>query len=71
MKALLNDLEAKHPTLRQTMLAAMGNVKPSHLFDKQLFPRHDATNPRDATAPVSEETEQAIIAVSALLRATS
>jgi tRNA 2-thiocytidine biosynthesis protein TtcA len=36
MKALLADLEAKHPTLRQTMLAAMGNVNPSHLFDKRL-----------------------------------
>jgi tRNA 2-thiocytidine biosynthesis protein TtcA len=36
MKALLADLERKHPTLRQTMLAAMGNVNPSHLFDKKL-----------------------------------
>lgn len=36
MKALLASLEAKHPTLRQTMLAAMGNVNPSHLFDKRL-----------------------------------
>jgi tRNA 2-thiocytidine biosynthesis protein TtcA len=72
MKALLNELEAKHPTLRQTMLAAMGNVKPSHLFDKNLFPRHDATNARgDLAATAPEETEQAIIAVSALLRATS
>jgi tRNA 2-thiocytidine biosynthesis protein TtcA len=36
MKALLATLEAKHPTLRQTMLAAMSNVNPSHLFDKRL-----------------------------------
>ena len=36
MKALLNDLERKHPTLRQTMLAAMGNVNPSHLYDRKL-----------------------------------
>src|SRR3954470_22379280 len=35
MKALLASMEAKHPTLRQTMLAAMGNVNPSHLFDKR------------------------------------
>ena len=40
MKALLSQLETKHPTLRQTMLAAMGNVNPSHLFDKRL--REDA-----------------------------
>jgi tRNA 2-thiocytidine biosynthesis protein TtcA len=36
MKALLNEMESKHPTLRQTMLAALGNVNPSHLFDKRL-----------------------------------
>jgi tRNA 2-thiocytidine biosynthesis protein TtcA len=36
MKALLAALEAKHPTLRQTMLAAMANVNPSHLFDRRL-----------------------------------
>src|SRR5215831_18042171 len=36
MKALLATLEAENPTLRQTMLAAMGNVNPSHLFDRRL-----------------------------------
>jgi len=36
MKALLNELERKHPTLRQTMLAALGNVNPSHLYDRKL-----------------------------------
>jgi tRNA 2-thiocytidine biosynthesis protein TtcA len=36
MKALLADLERKHPTLRQTMLAALGNVNPSHLYDRSL-----------------------------------
>jgi tRNA 2-thiocytidine biosynthesis protein TtcA len=36
MKALLADLERKHPTLRQTMLAALGNVNPSHLYDRAL-----------------------------------
>jgi tRNA 2-thiocytidine biosynthesis protein TtcA len=45
MKALLADLEAKHPTLRQTMLAAMGNVNPSHLFDKRL---HSGAPARDS-----------------------
>ncbi|HVU51153.1 MAG TPA: tRNA 2-thiocytidine(32) synthetase TtcA [Polyangia bacterium] len=61
MKALLADLESKHPTLRQTMLAALGNVNPSHLFDKKLFPAHDApAAPREASADV--------IAASSLLR---
>lgn len=52
MKALLNDLEAKHPTLRQTMLAAMGNVNPSHLFDKKLYARHDAQDLRESTPDI-------------------
>jgi tRNA 2-thiocytidine biosynthesis protein TtcA len=39
MKALLGDLERKHPTLRQTMLAALGNVNPSHLYDRSLQAR--------------------------------
>jgi tRNA 2-thiocytidine biosynthesis protein TtcA len=42
MKQLLATLEAENPTLRQTMLAAMGNVNPSHLFDARL---------REANAP--------------------
>ena len=47
MKALLTELERKHPTLRQTMLAALGNVNPSHLYDRRL---------QDTTAePVRQE----------------
>jgi tRNA 2-thiocytidine biosynthesis protein TtcA len=62
MKAMLAAMEAKHPTLRQTMLAAMGNVNPSHLFDKKLHPLHDAESPREGDA--------ALIAPSALLRSS-
>jgi hypothetical protein len=35
MKALLSRLEAEHPNLRQTMLAALGNVNLTHLLDRQ------------------------------------
>ena len=35
MKALLDRLEGEHPELRQTMLAALGNVIPSHLLDRK------------------------------------
>jgi tRNA 2-thiocytidine biosynthesis protein TtcA len=34
MKLLLDRLEAEHPNLRQTMLAALGNVQTSHLLVK-------------------------------------
>jgi tRNA 2-thiocytidine biosynthesis protein TtcA len=39
MKAMLTRMEAEHPNLRQNMLAALGNVNPSHLLDRKLFPR--------------------------------
>jgi tRNA 2-thiocytidine biosynthesis protein TtcA len=35
MKAMLSRLEAQHPNLRQTMLAALGNVNLSHLLDRK------------------------------------
>ncbi len=34
---LLNDLEAKNPGTKQVMLAALQNVRPSHLLDKDLW----------------------------------
>ena len=36
MKALLARLEAEHPTCADSMLAALGNVVPSHLLDQRL-----------------------------------
>lgn len=34
---LLARLESEHPGIRANMLAALGNVRPSHLFDRQLW----------------------------------
>jgi tRNA 2-thiocytidine biosynthesis protein TtcA len=36
MKALLADLEVQHPRIRESMLAALGNVVPTHLMDARL-----------------------------------
>jgi hypothetical protein len=35
MKALLAHLENERPNLRQTMLAALGNVELSHLLSRE------------------------------------
>ena len=37
MKRLLDDLEKEIPHVRSSVLAAMGNVRPSHLADRKLF----------------------------------
>jgi tRNA 2-thiocytidine biosynthesis protein TtcA len=61
MKALLADLERKHPTLRQTMLAAIGNVVPSHLYG-----RVETTLTNTSEAPLAIETP--LIAATSLRR---
>ena len=49
MKALLADLERTNPTLRSSMLAALGNVVPSHLMDHRWL---ELTAPaKTGTAP--------------------
>jgi tRNA 2-thiocytidine biosynthesis protein TtcA len=63
MKALLADLERKHPTLRQTMLAALGNVNPSHLFDRRL---QDWKTSGDATAQPDVSDGESLVSISAL-----
>jgi len=37
MKRLLDDLQSEIPTVRSSILSAMGNVRPSHLADRELF----------------------------------
>jgi tRNA 2-thiocytidine biosynthesis protein TtcA len=57
MKAMLTELERKHPTLRQTMLAAMGNVNPSHLYDRRLTAMARAAAETEAGQPGDHRPE--------------
>ncbi|MDP3274005.1 MAG: tRNA 2-thiocytidine(32) synthetase TtcA [Deltaproteobacteria bacterium] len=45
IKALLGRLESEHPTLKKSMLAALGNVIPSHLLDTSLAALASARTP--------------------------
>lgn len=38
VKALLDELEREHPHVRESLLAALGNVRPSQLLDRELWP---------------------------------
>lgn len=37
MKQMLSDIERKMPGRKDTMIKALGNVRPSHLLDRNLF----------------------------------
>jgi len=37
MKAMLDEIERKMPGRKDTMIRALGNVRPSHLIDRKLF----------------------------------
>jgi tRNA 2-thiocytidine biosynthesis protein TtcA len=47
MKTLIANLEATHPTIRASMLAALGNVVPSHLMDARIS--------RSVAAPAADD----------------
>lgn len=51
MKALLESLESQHPNLRQTMLAAIGNVHLSHLLEKAPRPTQAKLTSSDDRSP--------------------
>ena len=47
MKRLLEELEKEIPHVRSSVLSAMGNVRPSHLADRELFDFAALTTPRE------------------------
>ena len=52
---MLNDLEAKHPGIKQVMLAATQNVKASHLLDKTLWAQLGLSAAKEAEPLVGKE----------------
>jgi tRNA 2-thiocytidine biosynthesis protein TtcA len=57
IKRLITDLEKEIPHIRSSMLTALGNVKPSHLLDHQLF---DFKKRKAATGDVETELDLAV-----------
>jgi tRNA 2-thiocytidine biosynthesis protein TtcA len=64
--AMITELEAKHPGLKQSMLAALQNVRPSHLLDRDLWSKLGLQ--AAAEAPGAEGAGDGIIAAARLLR---
>jgi tRNA 2-thiocytidine biosynthesis protein TtcA len=52
VKRLITDLEIEHPGVKQSMLKALGNVKPRHLLDTRLNPSGEL---RDSVAARLED----------------
>lgn len=60
---MLNDLEEKHPGIKNVMLAALQNVRPSQLLDKGLWQKLGLEAAKEGGEP-----NDGLIAVSKLLR---
>jgi tRNA 2-thiocytidine biosynthesis protein TtcA len=54
---LITDLEKEIPNIRSSMLTALGNAKPSHLLDHQLF---DFKKLKAATGDIESELDLAV-----------
>ncbi|MBK8171745.1 MAG: tRNA 2-thiocytidine(32) synthetase TtcA [Sandaracinaceae bacterium] len=53
VKKVLTDLEGLAPRVRESMLAALMNVKPSHLFDKKLWATLNLSVARESEERIS------------------
>ncbi len=64
---MLADLDAAHPGVRESMLAALANVRPSHLLDASLWKQLDLSVASD----LEDARANATLPVSRLLRGQS
>jgi tRNA 2-thiocytidine biosynthesis protein TtcA len=71
---LLAELDERYPGARRNMLAALGNVRPSHLFDRGLWDKlglEVAREADDSARELSLDGEGELIASDRLLRRTA
>jgi tRNA 2-thiocytidine biosynthesis protein TtcA len=64
---LINDLETKHPGLKQVMLSSLSNVRPTHLLDRDLLSKLGLGVPNES----EDERASRVIPASDLLRVTT
>jgi tRNA 2-thiocytidine biosynthesis protein TtcA len=64
---MINDLETKHPGMKASMLAALQNVRPSHLLDRGLWTQLGL----DAARDLAPAADGAILPSDRLLRGES
>jgi tRNA 2-thiocytidine biosynthesis protein TtcA len=68
---LLAELDERCPGARRNMLAALGNVRPSHLFDKGLWQKLGLEVAREGEAPEAADEVAEVIDAARLLRHTA
>jgi tRNA 2-thiocytidine biosynthesis protein TtcA len=69
VKRLIAELERDNQQVRGSLFAALGNVRPSHLFDKKLWkPLESEQASDDAPAESRERSSSPMIPIEKLLR---
>jgi tRNA 2-thiocytidine biosynthesis protein TtcA len=68
---MLTELEAKHPGVKQSMLGALSNVRPTHLLDRDLLSKLGLSVPVEVLEEAPTKLQTLPIAVSSLIRTRS
>ena len=66
VKNLLNELDAKNPLVRKNVFAALGNVRPTHLYDVALRAAVGIIEAQEESATVAQRAPEVLL--SALIR---
>jgi tRNA 2-thiocytidine biosynthesis protein TtcA len=60
VKRLVDELTAENPKVRANLFAALGNVRPTHLLDRELSAQLGLSTARDATPPLESKNDGAV-----------